>query len=356
MSGSKAVFAEFEFLQVQQKPHYTITHTVDPSASILIVDIQAADDYPDPWVKPITVRYWHKNTAGVISWPAAPDCKEKSRRATTGIPRSTDYKIPRKIFQVWLQATETDSGMQIPSKMHAAISSWRTLNPEYEYFLYNDRMIREFFAHEFPPSYLEAYDLLLPKAFKADFWRYAVLYKYGGVYADSKMTLLKPLRTLIRPNDRVILSVVDDCIAIAFMAFEPGHPMLKDILECIVHMVGRRDKSSHPLALTGPILAADAMRRHFGFVGAPPLGCGPDWQTYAFGRPAEKEKTAFYDADGIPIIEYMYANYKAEDNQEWKHYPALWWSNIVFRDQVPPHVAELPDMTTKPDWLIVNTK
>jgi hypothetical protein len=214
-------------------------------------------------------------------------------------------------------------------------------------------MIREFFEREFPPNYLEAYDQLLPKAFKADFWRYAVLYKYGGVYADSKMTLLVPLRQLIRPQDRVLLTVSDaDNIAIAFMAFEPGHPLLKDILDRIVDMVSRRDKSTHPLALTGPLLAAAAMRSHFGFHGPLPLGCGPDWITYMFGRPGEKEKLYFFDAEGRPIIKYLYDGYKEVDNQDWKHYPALWWSNIVFKDRVPPHIAAIPDMKSKPDWLI----
>ena len=31
-----------------------------------------------------------------------------------------------------------------------------------------------------------AYDRLIPTAFKADLWRYCVLYKYGGVYLDVK--------------------------------------------------------------------------------------------------------------------------------------------------------------------------
>lgn len=347
----KTFFAEFEFLQIQQKPHYTLTKLIDPNASALIVDIHAAPDYPEPWAKSITIRYWCPGATGTLTWPSDPTFTGLTRRALVGLPVAEAPRIPHTIYQAWLQATEDGSGMQIPAAMHAPINSWRNLNPEYTYKLYNERMIREFFEREFPPTYLEAYDLLLPKAFKVDFWRYAVLYKFGGVYADSKMTLLVPLRQLIRPQDRVILSVVDNDVAIAFMAFEPGHPLLKDILDNIVDMVGRRDKSPHPLALTGPILAAEAARRHFGFRGPLPLGCGADWATYIFGRPGEKDKQFFYDAEGRPIIKYLYDGYKQVDNQEWKHYPTLWWCNIVFRDRVPPHVAQIPDLPTKPDWL-----
>lgn len=350
----KTFFAEFEFLQIQQKAHYKLTYAVDPKDSVLVVSIHADPDYPEPWAKPISVKYWCPGVTGTLIWPADPDNKELCRHAATGIPRYEEPRIPRTIYQAWLQATEDGNGMQIPAGMHTPINSWRTLNPEYNYKLYNDRMIREFLEREFPPSYLQAYDLLLPKAYKVDFWRYAVLYKYGGIYADSKMTLLVPLRQLVRPHDKVILAVADNQnIAIAFMGFEPGHPILKNILERIVDMVGRRDKGPHPLALTGPLLAVDAMRRHFGFQGPVPLGCGPDWITYSFGHLGEKDRQYFYDAEGRPIIKYLYDGYKQVDNQEWKHYPALWWGNVVFRDQVPPHVAEIPDMQTMPEWLMV---
>ena len=89
---------------------------------------------------------------------------------------------------------------------------------------------------------------------------------------------------------------------------------------------------------------------------APPLAHGPDWTTYTFGQPGAAAKDYFYDAEGRPIIKYMYDGYKNTVNQEWKHYPALWWANVVFRDRVPPHVAALPDMDSPPEWLIVNRK
>ena len=95
----KTFFAEFEFLQVQQKPHYTLTKAVDPTAFVLVVDIHANPSYPEPWAKPIRVKYWCPGITGTITWPADPDNKELTRRIVVGIPVNSDQKIPRTIYQ-----------------------------------------------------------------------------------------------------------------------------------------------------------------------------------------------------------------------------------------------------------------
>lgn len=54
------------------------------------------------------------------------------------------------------------------------------------HYLFNDADCRTFIMNEYPPDVLTAYDRLIPTAFKADLWRYCILYKYGGVYLDVK--------------------------------------------------------------------------------------------------------------------------------------------------------------------------
>jgi mannosyltransferase OCH1-like enzyme len=44
------------------------------------------------------------------------------------------------------------------------------------------------------PEFLNTYDSLDRIVEKADFWRYAVIYVYGGVYVDSDVTCIKPVR------------------------------------------------------------------------------------------------------------------------------------------------------------------
>ena len=62
--------------------------------------------------------------------------------------------------------------------------------------------------------YADAYFLLTPGASRADFWRYCALWRFGGVYADSKMRLLRPLDDIIRSTDELVLTkdIPDTCI------------------------------------------------------------------------------------------------------------------------------------------------
>ena len=48
-----------------------------------------------------------------------------------------------------------------------------------------DKKDREFFIKEnFDKTVLKAYNSIIPGGFKADLWRYCILYKYGGIYVD----------------------------------------------------------------------------------------------------------------------------------------------------------------------------
>lgn len=49
----------------------------------------------------------------------------------------------------------------------------------------------------FPAEVKEAYDDLIPGAFKADLFRYCVLFIYGGVYADIDVMLTSKLEVAI---------------------------------------------------------------------------------------------------------------------------------------------------------------
>ena len=46
--------------------------------------------------------------------------------------------------------------------------------------------------------------VLVPKAGKADIWRLAIIYRYGGIYADSDVKALYAFRSYIWPNASVV--------------------------------------------------------------------------------------------------------------------------------------------------------
>ncbi len=77
----------------------------------------------------------------------------------------------------------------LPPKMYECVVSnliHNRVGVDCAYYLYNDADCRAFIRSAFPPAVVAAYDRLIPTAFKADLWRYCVLYKFGGVYLDVK--------------------------------------------------------------------------------------------------------------------------------------------------------------------------
>lgn len=67
----------------------------------------------------------------------------------------------------------------------------------WEHKFFSDEASGEFLETHFPPEVKEAYDALTAGAFKADLFRYCVLFIYGGVYADVDVILQSKLDVAI---------------------------------------------------------------------------------------------------------------------------------------------------------------
>jgi mannosyltransferase OCH1-like enzyme len=135
-------------------------------------------------------------------------------------------KIPRSItsefsFDYDLSISHSIESQQIP-KIIVQTAEWdecsnpfeeiihkhtKKLNPEYTYRFFNSIQRREFIKTHFDGKVLDAYDCLVPGAFKADLFRYCFLYVNGGCYMDNKLILRKPLRDIIKPDDDFLVCI-----------------------------------------------------------------------------------------------------------------------------------------------------
>ena len=92
----------------------------------------------------------------------------------------------------------------------AHIKSEIELNPLWSIHICDDHDTDMFMAKFFPnTSLLYSYkniNNVIAGASKADIWRYAVLYVFGGVYIDTDSQLRKPLSAIIQPADEMILA------------------------------------------------------------------------------------------------------------------------------------------------------
>lgn len=158
-------------------------------------------------------------------------------------------KIPFQIFR-------TNEFNQVPSKMRDSINIWTNTNFEYDSYMFDDKECLQYIKNNYSERILNAYKKLIPGAYKSDFWRYCVLFREGGVYIDSPMICIEPLRKIINPKSD-FLCVWDihpsgEGIYNAFMASVPNHPILKYVIDICVDMIEREDYGVSDLDITGP--------------------------------------------------------------------------------------------------------
>ena len=117
------------------------------------------------------------------------------------------------------------------------INNWKKLNPEYTIKFYDDEMCRKFIDENYPKSFVKYFDMLSEHKgsgpIKCDFWRLLILYKYGGVYADSDIELLKPIKTFLEPDTDFLTcnTFHNNFLNPHFIISRPGNIILEKCIE-----------------------------------------------------------------------------------------------------------------------------
>lgn len=137
-----------------------------------------------------------------------------------------------------------------------------TDNPGYKIEYYDDVRARQFIENNMDREVLQTYDSLKPGAYKADLFRYCVLYVNGGIYGDLTQKYLVPIDSLVdRERDRLV--IVRDLfdvlcwkngIQISFMAAVPGLDIFRKAIDEIVYNVTHKNYGRSCLDVTGPSL------------------------------------------------------------------------------------------------------
>ena len=122
---------------------------------------------------------------------------------------------------------------QVPSPLPSYTKDMGTNNPGWFVGTMDDDDVNLFMHTVFAKtSLLWAYRQVNPKlgAMKADIWRYAVLYVYGGVYVDADSSFHAKLDDYLREDDGLILSTEGNsysgCYTSDFYLGEPPCPHL----------------------------------------------------------------------------------------------------------------------------------
>ncbi len=110
--------------------------------------------------------------------------------------------IPKIIHQTYRSAEA------VPPALRPGIERLRAMNPGWDYRFYDDAAIETFIRSEFQPEFYQAYRRINPVygPARADFFRYLLMYRYGGVYLDLKSTTERPLDDTLRADDEYVLA------------------------------------------------------------------------------------------------------------------------------------------------------
>lgn len=209
--------------------------------------------------------------------------------------------IPNRVFQTHKDQETIDNDL----RLQTAQSSWKQATSDYNFYddVRQDNMMRRYFPDIYP-----FWKALPIPVMKADIWRYAVIYKYGGIYADADtefshtdISILHPPGLLVGMPETPDSDQKNDFCNWWFAA-PRGSPILKEVLLGIKEALIRSgtitrddfrfqksdDKtiplsdSRHPAhlihRLTGPTALSNGIRRWAKNVGCVLPVNNKDWQ------------------------------------------------------------------------------
>jgi mannosyltransferase OCH1-like enzyme len=137
--------------------------------------------------------------------------------------------IPKIIWQ-----TYKDPFDQLQTYMVEALNTWKNLNPEFEYKYMDDFEAAQFVLNEYGQEWYDIFVSLPVGVMRGDLWRYMVIYKYGGIYADLDTECLSPINVWLNEDyDMIVCPETDIHFCQWTFAASAGNPILKSVLETI---------------------------------------------------------------------------------------------------------------------------
>jgi len=228
-----------------------------------------------------------------------------------------DYNsvIPRDIYQTWFTK-------DLPQKMRERVELLKRQNPRFNHYLYDDNDCREFIKTHFKSDVLEAYDSLIPGAYKADLWRLCILFINGGIYLDIKLNCINGFKLIeLTEREHFVLDRPPKSIYNALMACKKGNIFLYKCIRRIVENVKTKYYGNTPLHPTGPGLLGTVMLNNA-------LNINIDITHYEGG--------GYLIYKNRFVISTEYNGYNEErnnlyNNNNTKRYDKLWESKSIYK-------------------------
>ncbi len=222
--------------------------------------------------------------------------------------------VPRKL---WF----TSRSKKLTEAAEKCVESWRKHHPDWDLTLMDDHEAAAFVKTEFGGEIWEVYRSFPLGVMRADFWRYLVVYKYGGVYADTDAECREAVDQWVGHADGLVVGLEDLPFMINWtFAAKPSHPALAKVIELVVARARKGWKVKSPEFVhyhTGPELFRDGI---LAYLGRKPAELRRLKGVHA-GRQSEDGQTRIYPpfllTNGSVIHQFASMNWGA-DYKSWK--------------------------------------
>ena len=128
--------------------------------------------------------------------------------------------IPKLIHAIWF------SGDPMPDLYLRCLESWKKYAPDYEIKIWN--------METYKPDRCLFFEQAIEHknwAFASDYARADLLYRYGGIYMDLDVEMLRPVDDLLYNDAYMSFESLDRIECGSGMGSRPGHPIIKEICE-----------------------------------------------------------------------------------------------------------------------------
>ena len=160
------------------------------------------------------------------------------------LSRKFYYHLPLKTMLV--KSSMTDMTSIIPNVVHMTYISrnhvppkvwaqYERFAPEFEVRFYDNAACVEYLRAHYHPRVLQRYLRLKSGPHRADLFRYALLYKEGGIYLDVKTRLVRPLRECVDPSQNTtVLAPEKNAIYQGIIMTRPGEQIFLNLIYAIL--------------------------------------------------------------------------------------------------------------------------
>lgn len=213
-------------------------------------------------------------------------------------------RVPRKVFQTHKSWAYIESNKALKD----ATDSWKKQG--FEYHFYDDAQCDAFMKEYYQGTDIyKAYTSLKKPVMKADFWRYCVIYEFGGIYADADTVCLRdPSEYLLRVNTNLVV-VPEPAFLFCQWVFAapPKSPVLKTVINLMVYRVlypqttiSEKDYGRNWVYyFTGPMLFTDGIQAYLNDYRKPENYVNPEVHVIS-------EKNYFHKH----VVRHLYMGYK----------------------------------------------